>query len=208
MAGFSLVELMLSLSLGLVLSGVMLQGLMAEGQTGARLVRLVRERAWQRRTLELVKSDLAQAAAVSAAPELETHGCNLAGRQPVLHLRTAAGPITYSVGAAPSAIWRGRVLMRCGPAFALEGGLAAGAQAQNRVVLDALAADPPLWQGCADLLGAGVGGAVDLGLSSRLAFSVCLEPESQGVGMRLVQEFSVGSTGQRSRLSTQMRGAG
>jgi len=25
--------------------------------------------------------------------------------------------------------------------------------------------------------------------------------------MRLVQEFSVGSTGQRSRLSTQMRGA-
>ena len=35
MAGFSLVELMLSLSLGMALSGVMLQGLMAEGQNGA-----------------------------------------------------------------------------------------------------------------------------------------------------------------------------
>jgi hypothetical protein len=196
------------LSLGLALSGVMLQGLMADGQNGARFSRLLRERAAQRRTLELVRHDLAQANAVSTTPELEQHGCGLAGRSAVLHLHTGAGPITYSVGAAPSAIWRGRVLMRCGPAFALEGELAAGAQAQNRVVLDALAADPPLWQGCADLLGAGVDGAVDVGLSSRLAFSVCLEPESQAVGMRLVQEFSVGSTGQRSRLSTQMPGAG
>jgi len=49
--GFSLVELMLSLSLGLALSGVMLQGLMAEGQNGARFSRLLRERAAQRRTL-------------------------------------------------------------------------------------------------------------------------------------------------------------
>ena len=71
MAGFSLVELMLSLSLGMALSGVMLQGLMAEGQNGARLSRLLRERAAQRRTLELVKGDLARATAVSEEPELE-----------------------------------------------------------------------------------------------------------------------------------------
>ncbi len=74
MGGFSLVELMLSLSLGLALSGVMLQGLMAEGQNGARFSRLLRERAAQRRTLELVKQDLAQATAVSETPELEQHG--------------------------------------------------------------------------------------------------------------------------------------
>lgn len=138
MAGFSLVELMLSLSLGLALSGVMLQGLMAEGQTSQRLTRLWRERAWQRRTLELVKSDLLQATAVSASPELEPHACSLAGRSPVLQMSTSAGPITYSVGAAPSAIWRGQVLMRCGPAYGLEGSLSPGAQAQNRVVIDGL----------------------------------------------------------------------
>lgn len=138
MAGFSLVELMLSLSLGLALSGVMLQGLMAEGQTSQRLTRLWRERAWQRRTLELVKSDLLQATAVSASPELEPHACSLAGRTPVLQMSTPAGPITYSVGAAPSAIWRGQVLMRCGPAYGLEGSLSIGSQAQNRVVIDGL----------------------------------------------------------------------
>ena len=141
MAGFSLVELMLSLSLGLALSGVMLQGLMAAGQTSQRLTRLWRERAWQRRTLELVKSDLLQATAVSASPELEPHACSLAGRTPVLQMSTPAGPITYSVGAAPSAIWRGQVLMRCGPAYGLEGSLSIGSQAQNRVVIDGLS-DP------------------------------------------------------------------
>jgi type II secretory pathway component PulJ len=94
MGGFSLVELMLSLSLGLALSGVMLQGLMAEGQNGARFSRLLRERAAQRRALELIKQDLSQATALSETPEHEQHGCSLAGRTPVLHFSTAAGPIT------------------------------------------------------------------------------------------------------------------
>ena len=49
--------------------------------------------------------------------------------------------ITYSIGTAPSAIWRGTVLMRCGPAYGLGGELSAGA-AQNRVVLDGLAPAP------------------------------------------------------------------
>ena len=35
--GFSLVELLLALGLGLVLSGVMLQSLLADGQTSLRL---------------------------------------------------------------------------------------------------------------------------------------------------------------------------
>jgi hypothetical protein len=56
----------------------------------------------------------------------------------VLHLATAAGPITYSLGNPAEPIWRGRVLMRCGPAYGLHGELGSGA-AQNRVVLDALA---------------------------------------------------------------------
>lgn len=125
-AGFSLLELLLALSLGLLLSGVMLQGLIDEGQNGQRLARLLRERAVQRRTLALVKVDLAQATAISPTPQLEQHGCSLAGRLPVLHLSTAAGAITYAVGPAPSAIWRGRVLMRCGPAYGLDGRLSAG----------------------------------------------------------------------------------
>ena len=200
MAGFSLVELMLSLSLGFALSGVMLQGLMAEGQNGARLSRLLRERASQRRTLELVKQDLAQATAVSATPELELHACPLSGRSAVLHLSTAAGAITYSVGAAPSAIWRGRVLMRCGPAYSLEGRLAAGGAAQNRVVIDALALDPPLWSGCGEEL--------DLGGSSQLGFSACLDPSSGMVALRLVQDVASPPGRPPQRLISQGLAAG
>ena len=136
--GFSLVELLLALSLGLALSGVMLQGLIADGRSSQRLVRVLRDRAIQRRTLDLIRHDLQQATAVSEAPELEQPTCNLAGRTPVLQMSTPAGPITYSVGDAPSAIWRGQVLMRCGPAYGLEGALSAGTAAQNRVVMDGL----------------------------------------------------------------------
>jgi hypothetical protein len=48
--------------------------------------------------------------------------------------------VTYSVGAAPSPIWRGQVLMRCGPAFGLHGEVSEGASL-NRVVLDGLVGD-------------------------------------------------------------------
>jgi hypothetical protein len=66
--------------------------------------------------------------------------CNLAGRSVVLHLDTPSGPITYSLGKPAEPIWRGKVLMRCGPAYGLDGALAA-AQPQHRVLLDAMAAD-------------------------------------------------------------------
>ena len=61
----------------------------------------------------------------------------MAGREPVLQLTTTAGVITYSRGASPSSIWRGEVVMRCGPAYGMDGRLSSGA-AQNRVVLDQL----------------------------------------------------------------------
>jgi hypothetical protein len=183
MGGFSLVELMLSLSLGLALSGVMLQGLMAEGQNGARFSRLLRERASQRRTLELVKHDLAYATAVSTTPKLEQHGCSLAGRTPVLHLSTAAGPITYSVGAAPSTIWRARVLMRCGPSFDLDGELSLGSSALNRVVIDGLVDQPTAWQACSLQAGTDLAGA------ARQGFSVCLQPEMGLARLWLTQQL-------------------
>ena len=193
MNGFSLVELMLSLSLGLALSGVMLQALMAEGQTSARFSRLLRERSWQRRTLELVKQDLAQAIAVSKTPELETHGCSLAGRTAVLHLRTTAGDITYSVGPAPSSIWRGQVLMRCGPAFGLDGFITIGSQSLNRVVIDGLPAKAGSWSGCVEETGDPLILSEGLTALSSTPFSVYFKPQDRLLDLRLKQELSTSS---------------
>lgn len=175
MAGFSLVELMLSLSLGVALSGVMLQGLVADGHQSGRLSRLMRERAWQRRTLALIGTDLQHSSGLSATPEQEAHACNLAGRQPLLHLHSAAGSITYSIGPPPSAIWRGHVLMRCGPAYGLDGSLSQGTASQNRVVLDGLSSS-------ADPCGSTSGQPLP-------AVEVCLDPHVQLLKVRLVQQF-------------------
>ena len=139
-SGFSLVELLLALALGMGLFGVMLQALVAEGRNSGQLVRLLREKAFQRRSLDLVASDLQQAKGISRSPELAEPACSLAGRTPVLQLDTSAGPITYSFGRSPSAIWRAQVLMRCGPAYGLDGMLSAGGTTPNRVVIDGLMA--------------------------------------------------------------------
>jgi len=208
-AGFSLLELMLALSLGLVLSGVMLQGLIDEGQNGQRLARLLRERAVQRRTLALVKGDLAQATAVSPSPDLEAHGCGLAGRLPVLHLSTPAGAVTYTVGAAPSAIWRGRVLMRCGPAYGLDGRLSVGGAPQNRVVIDGLAEVPPRWLRCGDMLSTDGAALVELAGSAAQPFSACLDAQSRLVALRLVQQFAASPGRMPQRIaSTALWGEG
>ena len=140
--GFSLLELLLALAIGCGLSGVLLQTLVAEGGNSQRFARVLRERAVAQRTLELVRGDLLQASGL-ADPATLAPACNLAGRTVVLHLapaagNLAAGPITYSLGKPSEPIWRGRVLMRCGPAYGLHGELGRGAP-QNRVVLDALA---------------------------------------------------------------------
>ncbi|MFN5696599.1 MAG: prepilin-type N-terminal cleavage/methylation domain-containing protein, partial [Cyanobacteriota bacterium] len=136
-SGFSLVELLLALAVGLGLSGAILQALLTDARVGAGLARVMRERSLQQRSFELVRGDLRRAQQVVLASG-QGAACSLGGRQPVLQLRTDEGPITYSIGAPPSAIWRGQVLMRCGPAFGLNGEPSSG-QAQNRVLIDALA---------------------------------------------------------------------
>jgi hypothetical protein len=60
-AGFSLAELLVALSLGLPLWGVVLQALVAEGRQVERLVRHVRERGQQRRVQALLRGDLQRA---------------------------------------------------------------------------------------------------------------------------------------------------
>ena len=120
-AGFSLLELLLALSLGLVLSAVALQSLLADGQRSQRLGEQFRQRSEQRRLLALIESDALTATALSADPDSQISLCSLAGREPVLQLTTTAGVITYSWGASPSSIWRGEVVMRCGPAYGMDG---------------------------------------------------------------------------------------
>jgi hypothetical protein len=133
---FSLVELMLALAMGLALSAVVVKLLVAESRQGALLVRQWRERTLQRRTLDLVRADLRRAVA-SRVGSAGASPCPLSGREPVLLISTAEGAIAYTVGLPPSPIWRGRVLMRCGPAFGLNGEPSRG-DSQNRVVIDAL----------------------------------------------------------------------
>ena len=131
-AGFTLVELLIALLLGAVLGGTLLQMLVVDSRASQRLGRLLQERQLGERALELRLARWVEGRAALAP------GCSLAGRPVVLQLGTAAGGvITYSVGAAPAPIWRGQVLMRCGPAYDQAGVLSEGA-VQNRVLLDAL----------------------------------------------------------------------
>jgi type II secretory pathway pseudopilin PulG len=134
---FTLAELVVALALGLVMAAVVVRGLITSSRTGERLALLLRERTVQRRTLALLRTELEAAQSWHAATGVGA-ACSLGGRTPVVQLEVDGRPITYSLGAAPSPIWRGLVLMRCGPAYGLQGELSGGA-AQNRVVLDALA---------------------------------------------------------------------
>ena len=137
--GFTLVELMLAALLGCLLCGVAFQLLFAETRQGGSLAESLQLKQWQRRTLELVKSDLERGSSWRVDPDASADWpCALAGRQPKLAItpRDGSDPLVYSLGPAPSAIWRGDVLMRCGPAFDLQGGIRSGSRYQNRVVLD------------------------------------------------------------------------
>ena len=136
--GFTLVELLLAMALGLLVSGVAVQLLLGEARSSGALARQLQLRGWQRRTLALVRDDLDRASHWSVRPEpTAAWPCALAGRQPQLaiHPRNGDQPVLYSIGDAPSAIWRSPVLMRCGPAFDLNGRPFGGVH-QNRVVLD------------------------------------------------------------------------
>ena len=97
---------------------------------------LLRQRQLLLRANQLIAADVERG--IALAPELVS-ACNLAGRQPWLQILGADGSVTtYSLGSPPSAIWRGQVLMRCGPAYGLDGQIKAGSTPQNRVVLDGL----------------------------------------------------------------------
>ncbi|MGA1304920.1 MAG: PulJ/GspJ family protein, partial [Cyanobium sp.] len=82
-AGFTLIELLVAMALGLVVAGVAMQGLIASGRSGERLALLLRERTVQRRTLALLRSELA-AAESWAVGTANGAACNLAGRTPVV----------------------------------------------------------------------------------------------------------------------------
>ena len=139
--GFTLIELMLAALMGCLLCGVVFQLLFGEMRQGGALAESFQLKQWQRRTLDLVKGDLERASnwQVDPAPS-GSWPCVLAGRRPQLSINLSDGsdPVVYSLGPAPSAIWRGDVLMRCGPAFDLQGRIRAGSHYQNRVVLDAV----------------------------------------------------------------------
>ena len=201
--GFSLIELLLALSLGITLSGSILQVLISEMDLGLRVNRLLRERSQQQRTLALISDDVRRSRRISATPQLERHACSLAGRLPVLHLITDAGAITYSVGTAPSGIWRGQVLMRCGPAFDLLGQPSVDSSAQNRVVVDGLASEVDLDEDCNSRADSSGAMAIDLAGSSQKGFSACLiHGISQPVvKIRLQQSFAL-PTGEQQKLTS------
>ena len=145
-SGFTLIELLLSLSLGSMLFVVLLQLIGFDLRLGNSMASRMRESAQQRHTLELIRGELAIGSGWDVDPVVSNQwSCGMAGRKPVLAIRldssnsqVSSQIIVYSVGAAPSPIWRGQVLMRCGPAYGLDGVIRPGGRAQNRVLIDAL----------------------------------------------------------------------
>ena len=148
--GFTLLELMLALSLGSLLFALMLRLIGADLRLGQAMAQRLRETSRQQRSLELIRDELALAHGWMLDPPPSTRWpCPMAGRRPVLAIATQADDpqargeqvIVYAVGSAPDRIWRGQVLMRCGPAYSLDGVPTLQGAFQNRVLLDALPQD-------------------------------------------------------------------
>ena len=145
-AGFTLVELLLAAALGTLVCGGLLQLLLGDLRLSAAMAQKLQARRQQQQVLTLIRAERDRGYGVIANPDpSQTWPCALAGRRAVLAIALSpADPnarhqaIVYSVGAAPSPIWRGQVLMRCGPAYGLDGRMDPDSRAQNRVVLDAL----------------------------------------------------------------------
>ena len=145
--GFTLLELLLALSLGTALFALLLRLIGADLRLGSAMAERLQTTGLQRRTLALIKAEIATAQGwMVDPPPSSSWPCRLSGRRPVLAIAMAAGDpdargsavIVYSVGQAPSAIWRGQVLMRCGPSYGLDGVINLEGAYQNRVLLDAL----------------------------------------------------------------------
>ena len=148
--GFTLLELMLALSLGTMLFALMLRMIGADLRLGRAMALRLSESSRQRRSLELIREELGSAYGWMVDPPVSNRWpCRMKGRRPVLAIATqqadaqarADRAIVYSVGSAPDAIWRGEVLMRCGPAYSLDGVPNLQGAFQNRVLLDALPND-------------------------------------------------------------------
>ena len=145
--GFTLLELLLAVSLGTLLCALMLRLIGADLQLGRTMAVRLSETSRQRRSLELIREELGLAHGWMVNPPVSNRWpCRMSGRRPVLAIATqlddsqarGEGAIVYSVGSAPAAIWRGQVLMRCGPAYSLDGVPNVRGAFQNRVLLDAL----------------------------------------------------------------------
>jgi prepilin-type N-terminal cleavage/methylation domain-containing protein len=144
--GFSLTELLVTLALSGLVGAMVLTLLVGDLRQMGGLGRWLRERQAGERALELVRAEVQRAEGVtlqSGAVPLPT-GCGLAGRIFVMQLqgRNRGGQsvaVLFSRGVAPSPIWRGDVLVRCGPAYGLDGEWSEGI-AVSRVLIDALPA--------------------------------------------------------------------
>ena len=145
--GFTLLELLLALSLGTALFALLLRLIGADLRLGSAMAERLQTTGLQRRTLALIKAEIATAQGwMVDPPPSKAWPCSLSGRRPVLAIAMGAGDpdargsavIVYSVGRAPSAIWRGQVLMRCGPSYGIDGVINLEGAYQNRVLLDAL----------------------------------------------------------------------
>ena len=180
-SGFTLIELLLSLSLGSLLFVVLLQLIGADLRLGSSMAGRLRESAQQRRTLQLIRDELAIGSGWEVDPVTSNQWpCGMAGRQPMLAIsldstnnQASTQTIVYSVGAAPSPIWRGQVLMRCGPAYGLDGAIRPEGKAQNRVLIDGL-------------------------LQEGLGFQARLDPQSKVLHLALEQVAGGGSGRLRS----------
>ncbi|MCU0529905.1 MAG: prepilin-type N-terminal cleavage/methylation domain-containing protein [Cyanobium sp. Prado107] len=182
LGGFTLVELLVTLLLSGLVSAAVLQLLVGDLRQVGRLGRWLRERQAGERTLELVRGELQRAEAVTlqAGEAPLPAGCSLAGRAFVLQLqgRNRGGQsvaVLYSRGAAPSSIWRGDVLMRCGPAYGLDGEWSDGT-AVSRVLIDAL---PPR---DGFRIGATAPGVLSLELTRQLADGQTIRQEQVAPG--------------------------
>jgi len=187
--GFTLLELLivLLLSSGLVLMCFNL--LMADGQLVGRMAGHWRQRQERERALDLIRHDLVQGDQVLLNPQQASHRCSMRRRQPVLAITTEVGIITYAIGPAPSQIWTGPVLMRCGPAFTKEGNWSQKSF-QNRVLVDGLESPTEPWKQCP------VTGGVNVADSFALPLAICMEPATGLVTVRLSQgqSHSIAST--------------
>jgi len=140
--GFTLVELLAGISLGVLVGMVIIDALVAETGNSIRLARAWRERAATLRVLEMMRSELAQAQ--RASPNvigIAPQRCGLSGRELVLYMQTSQGIISYSLETNPTNIWRNTALMRCGPDYNLNGSLITTSQPTSDVVLDGLSAN-------------------------------------------------------------------